>query len=219
MSKFGSSIDMHSMINISKKEDIVIPFVKIGDKGWEEKSKEIARSLLYSWGTSFDEIVFELKSDQELDEVEQRIETSLPDGLRLFFQTIGVANIKDRMQKFEMIGRLSEIWDSNVETQGIKLTDEELAIFPNLVAFNDHHCSGNLFCFHDDTKEIYYFDQKLKPHISKMFDSFDDYMLGRMISCQIDLFDLEVGQEKVEKWIEEIMIETFGDHIYKKWYF
>lgn len=214
------TIDICSMINISRKEDIVIPSSKIEDEGWTDKAEYIARSLLYSWGTSIDNIKFDLKTEEELDNLESRIETTLPKGLRLIFSDLGTPDVNQKLQEFDMVGRLNEMWDLDAQPyHGPDFSTEELALLPHLVTFSDHHGCGSVFCFHDETKEIYFFDTNGKPYFFKMFNSIDDYIKACLISCQIDLFDVEVGQAKVEKWIEEILIDSFGKEIYSKWDF
>lgn len=206
------------MINISKKSDIVIPFSKIGDKEWLEKTKSIATSLLVCWGTSYEEIEFDLKSDEELDELEKSVGASLPYGLRVFYQTFGVSDVGDKLQEFDLIGRLNDTWDLDAKLYcGPDFSPEELQLFPHLVTFSEHPGTGNMFCFHDITHEIYYVDHKKSPYISKMFDSVDEFFTACAIVCQIDLFDLEIGQEKVETWIRELMTEHFGEKVLEKW--
>lgn len=208
------------MINISKKSDIVIPFKAIGEEGWLEKLELIVSSLLYCWGTSIDEIQFALKSDNELDDLEKRIETTLPPGLRMYYKTFGIGDVGDKLQEFDFVGRLGETWDLNEKPYcGPNFTKEELEIFPHLVTFSDHHRNGSVFCFHDQTHEIYYYDHLSEPHFTRMFKSIDDYVVACLISCQLDLFDLEVGQDAVEQWIKEIMEDLYGKEVYNKWFF
>lgn len=206
------------MINITKKSDIVIPFSKIGEKEWLEKTKLIATSLLECWGSSYENIEFDLKSDEELDELEKSVGASLPYGLRIFYQTFGVADIGDKLQEFDLIGRLSDIWDLNAKPYtGPAFSAAELELFPRLVTFSEHPGTGNMFCFHDVSNEIYYLDHRKAPYITKLFDSVDEFFTACAIACQIDLFDLEVGQEKVEIWIKELLTEHYGDKVLDKW--
>lgn len=208
------------MINIKTKSDIIIPFSRIGDEGWLEKLEIIVSSLLRSWGTNINDVEFSQRTDEELDELEKRIEATLPHGLREYYKVFGIADVGDKLQEFDFVGRLAETWDLNAKPYcGPNFTEEELAIFPHLITFSDHRGNGNMFCFHDETKEIYYYDHATRPYISKMFSSIDDYIKACLISCQVDLFDLEIGQSKVDEWIKEIMVAHFGDEIYDKWEF
>lgn len=70
---------------------------------------------------------------------------------------------------------------------------------PFLVTFSDYLGNGNMFCFHSETKEIYYFDHDTKPYLTRMFSCIDEYLKGRLITCQYQLFadlSLEIDAAK-----------------------
>ncbi|KAF2341154.1 SMI1/KNR4 family protein [Flavobacterium tistrianum] len=199
------------MTDINQKSDIIIPFEKIGDIGWDEKSKLIIESLAENWSN-------ELKSPisiEEIENLEKRLKTTLPSGLKTFYNTLGIADIGEELQSFEDIMWIKDIWEED-NPYGPEFSKEDKILLPHLITFSDYLGNGNMFCFHNKTKEIYYYDHDTKPFITKMFQDVDDYIKGCLIFAQADLFG-EVGQEQVEKWTEEIAEDLFGKDIVRKW--
>lgn len=85
-----------------------------------------------------------------------------------------------------------------------------------MVSFSDYLGNGNMFCFHSETKGIFYYDHESKPYLIKMFDTVDDYLKGCLIFAQNDLFG-EAEQKDVEEWTEEIVSGIIGKETVKKW--
>lgn len=201
------------MIDINKKEDIIIPFEKIGDNDWEVKTKIIIESLAENWSNELESPI----SIEEIDNLENRLGTTLPNGLKIFYNTFGIADIGEELQNSEDMMWLKDLWDEN-DPYGQEFTKEDKISLPYLISFSDYLGNGNMFCFHSETKEIYYYDHDTRPYITKMFDNVDDYIKGCLIFAQTDLFG-EVSQDKVEKWTEEIVKSLFGKTIVKKWHY
>jgi hypothetical protein len=199
------------MININQKSDIIIPFDKIGDNGWVEKSKLIIESLAENWSNDLKDPI----SIKEIENLEKRLGTTLPDSLKFFYNTFGIADIGEELQNFDDIIWLKDIWEVD-SPYGPEFTTEDKISLLHLISFSDYLGNGNMFCFHNETKEIYYYDHDTRPFITKMFDSVDDYIKGCLIFAQIDLFG-EVEQEQVEEWTEEIAKDLFGKDIIRKW--
>lgn len=95
-------------------------------------------------------------------------------------------------------------------------TEEDKIYFPFLISFSDYLGNGNMFCFHSETKEIYYFDHDNMPYLTKMFNTVDEYLKGCLIFAQADLFG-EAEQEDVEEWTEEIVSEIISKETIEKW--
>ncbi len=199
------------MIDINLKNDIIIPFDKIGDIGWNEKSKLIIESLAENWSNNLKEPI----PIEEIENLEKRLETALPEGLKTFYNTFGISDIGEQLQSFEDIIWMKDIWEED-NPYGPEFSKEDKILLPHLITFSDYLGNGNMFCFHSITKEIYYFDHDTKPFITKMFQNVDEYIKGCLIFAQADLFG-EVGQEQVEKWTEEIAEDLFGKDIVRKW--
>ncbi|MBE8727365.1 SMI1/KNR4 family protein [Flavobacterium hungaricum] len=199
------------MITIHQKSDIVIPFDKIGDNCWDVKSKLIIESLAENWSNDLKDPI----STAAIENLEKRLGTTLPYGLKTFYNTFGIADIGEELQKFDDIIWLKDIWEED-SPYGPEFTKEDKISLPHLISFSDYLGNGNMFCFHNETKEIYYYDHDTRPFITKMFDSIDDYIKGCLIFAQTDLFG-EVKQQQVEEWTEDIIEDLFGKDIVKKW--
>ena len=123
-------------------------------------------------------------------------------------------DIGEELIPIDDIDYIQKFW--SIPEYAPDFSEEEKEIIPNLIWFGDYLGNGNMFCFHKETKEIYYFDHDTKPYIAKLFNDFSDYLKGCLISAQSDLFG-KVEQDKVEQWTEEIVIDIFGEEIVKKW--
>ncbi len=78
------------------------------------------------------------------------------------------------------IGWIKNIWSEQPQ-YGPDFTEEDKIHLPFLVSFSDYLGNGNMFCFHSETKEIYYYDHDNRPYLTKMFDKIDDYLKGCLI--------------------------------------
>jgi len=200
------------MIEIVKKEDIVIPFDKIGDKNWDTKTREIIQSFADVWRKKLPEP----KTDDEINNLELNLGAKLPESLKLFYKTFGIAPIGEQLLNFDGISGIKEIWAENPE-YGPDFTDEDQTVLPYLITFSDYRGNGNMFCFHCITQEIFYFDHDDKPYFTKLFNTVDDYIKGCLILCQKDFFAEGIDQEEVEQWVEEIVKELYGEETLEKW--
>lgn len=198
------------MLEIDKKEDIIIPFDNIGDNNWALKTKLIIDSLAENWNKKAKEPI----STDDIKKLEERLGTSLPENLKTFYNTFGLSDIGEQLQDFEDIGWIKDIWTDN--PYGPDFTEDDKVFLPYLISFSDYLGNGNMFCFHSQTKEIYYYDHDDTPYITKMFDRVDDYIKGCLIFAQYDLFG-KADQEQIGKWTEEIVGNLVGKDIAKKW--
>lgn len=73
------------MLEINKKEDILIPFDSIGSDNWQVNTRLILDSLAYNWNSETREPV----SQADLLKLENRLGTTLPTSLHLFYRTFG----------------------------------------------------------------------------------------------------------------------------------
>ena len=179
------------MLEINKKEDIIIPFDKIGEDNWESKTQLIIQSIAENWDNELKKPI----STQEIQELESRLGTTLPNSLKIFYQKFGLADIGEQLQDLKEIGWIKNFWADHPE-YGPDFTEEDKIYLPFLISFSDYLGNGNMFCFHSETKEIYYFDHDNTPYITKMFNTVDDYLKGCLIFAQSDLFG-DVEQEYV----------------------
>lgn len=199
------------MLEINLKEDILIPFNHIGDVGWEIKTRTIIESL----ADNFNHEISIPISDEQIILLEQRLKTSLPKSLKIFYKTFGLADIGEQLQAFDEIDWIKNIWKENPEL-GPNFTKEDIVVLPYLISFSDYLGNGNMFCFHSETKEIYYYDHDAQPYLTHFFQDFSDYLKGCLVFAQIELFG-EVDQEDVGIWTEERVSSLFGHEVVRKW--
>ena len=120
------------------------------------------------------------------------------------------------LQGIDEIGWIKDIWKDQPQ-YGPDFTAEDKKYLPFLVSFSDYLGNGNMFCFHSQTLEIYYFDHDTQPYLTKLFDDAGDYLKGCLISCQSDFFNQEIGQKTVDAWCEEILDGIYGHDVVRKW--
>lgn len=94
------------MLEINKKEDIIIPFDKIGEDNWESKTQLIIQSIAKNWDNELKEPI----SIEEIQELENRLGTTLPNSLKIFYQKFGLADIGEQLQDLKEIGWIKNIW-------------------------------------------------------------------------------------------------------------
>lgn len=196
------------MIEINKKEDILILFNKIGDSDWKINTKKIIESIADNFGDDLKNPI----SDEEVQDLETKLGTALPENLKLFYQTFGIADIGEQLQDFKEVDWIKDIWADGPQ-YGPDFTDHDQKILPFLISFSDYLGNGNMFCFHCDKKEIYYYDHDEMPYLTKMFDTVDDYLKGCLIFAQNDFSE----SREIDSWTEEIVIDLFDERTVKKW--
>ncbi|ATA89932.1 hypothetical protein CAPN001_21680 [Capnocytophaga stomatis] len=195
------------MFEITKKEDIIIPFKKIGDENWEKNT----RFILTADGDELPEVV----TEEEIQEIEKHLGAKLPDSLKLFYKTFGVADIGEELIDLKNISYLKEWWEEDAE-YGPDFSEEDKKVLPYLVWFGDYLGNGNMFCFHTKTHEIYYFDHDTLPYLTKLFDDFSDYLKGCLIFLQLNYVSDEKWA-KFEEVLEEVVSEFISEEVIKKW--
>ncbi|MFK8302296.1 SMI1/KNR4 family protein [Capnocytophaga stomatis] len=195
------------MFEITKKEDIIIPFKKIGDENWEKNT----RFILTADGDELPEVV----TEEEIQEIEKHLGAKLPDSLKLFYKTFGVADIGEELIDLKNISYLKEWWEEDAE-YGPDFSEEDKKVLPYLVWFGDYLGNGNMFCFHTKTHEIYYFDHDTLPYLTKLFDDFSDYLKGCLIFLQLNYVSDEKWA-KFEEVLEEVVSEFISEEVIEKW--
>ncbi|WP_281232968.1 SMI1/KNR4 family protein [Flavobacterium gelatinilyticum] len=196
------------MIEIHKKEDILIPFNQIGDADWKMNTQKIIEAITDNFGDDLKNPV----PKEEILALETKLGTTLPKGLKLFYETFGIAAIGEQLQDFNEVGWIKDIWAGEPQ-YGPDFTGDDNKVLPYLISFSDYLGNGNMFCFHSETKEIYYYDHDDQPYLTKMFDTVDDYFKGCLIFAQADLAE----NNEAENWTEEIVIQLLGEKTVKKW--
>lgn len=77
------------MLEINKNEDILVPFNYIGEEGWETKTRMILSAVADNWNREVKEPI----AVEDIVKLERRLGTTLPNGLKFFYATFGLADI------------------------------------------------------------------------------------------------------------------------------
>jgi len=200
------------MLEIKVKSDIVIPFDKVGDEDWEKDTGVIIQELAEAWGDEPSEPV----DASVISTLEERLVLNLPESLKLFYQSFGVANIGEALLGPDDVAPIKGIWEDEPQ-YGPDFTPEDQELLPYLIHFSDGTGGGNMICFHMLTKEVYFFDHESKPYFSRLFDDADDYIKACLVDCQVELFDVQTGQRQVEVWCDEVLKSLFGADVVDRW--
>ncbi|MDR1616068.1 MAG: SMI1/KNR4 family protein [Syntrophomonadaceae bacterium] len=189
------------MLTIRKKDDIIIPFIKqTGEEGWQAKTRIILEAIAEKWNSELPQP----KAEEETVRLEAELQTSLPSSLKIFYQEFGVADIGETLQEWDDIKWLAGFWAA-IPQLGPDLTEADQSVCPYLVTFGGCVNDSGIWCFHAETKEIYYFDYDERPHITKLYDSFDDYLKNCLILAQSELFANPATKKDVLRWGKEIL--------------
>lgn len=193
-------------MEINKIEDVIIPRRVIGvESGWEEEIAPIIEAYAYN---VYEEPAAPV-SAEEISACEQRLATTLPQDLKLFYQRFGAAKLT------EILCPLPEFFClGDNPAQLTDYTKEEQAVLKELVVFGEYLGNGNLWCFHKQTKEIYYFDHDTQPNINGMFATFYEYLQALLILTQGELGSHIEG---IDKQCEEIVVSLIGQERVQKW--
>ncbi|MEW7281374.1 SMI1/KNR4 family protein [Aquimarina sp. 2201CG1-2-11] len=99
------------MIDIKLKSDFIIPFEKIGDENWEKNADIIITEFADNWEEELKPPI----SIEAIQNLEKKLNASLPSSLNLFYQKFGIANIGEELQDFDEIDWLYKMWQKEPE--------------------------------------------------------------------------------------------------------
>jgi len=145
-------------------------------------------------------------------ECETRIGCALPGGLARYHQAIGVLDLSEKLcslklEGYESIQPLSDAFPSLAERE---LPAKEEALAKQLVVFSDYLGNGNMFCFHRETKAVWYFDHDTDPALTLFTSEVETYLDALMLKMLAEVHeDDNTG--------EAILIERFGKALVHKW--
>jgi hypothetical protein len=191
-------------MEVNKIEDVIVPQRVIGvDAGWEQEIAPIIAGYA-------DHIMEDPAAPVSADAIracEQRLATTLPEDLKLFYLRFGTAKLG------EILCPLEEFVGCSAESME-GYTAEEQDVLQNMVVFGEYLGNGNLWCFHKQTKAIYYFDHDTEPNINGMFASFYEYLRALLVFTQG-----EMGShiEGLEEECEAIVVSMIGQERVRKW--
>lgn len=87
---------------------------------------------------------------------------------------------------------------------------DDLDLAKQLLAFGDYLGNGNMFCFHRERREVYYFDHDSGEALTHMFDRVEDYLDALMILCLAEVY----GDDDA---VEALLTQCFGKQALQKW--
>jgi hypothetical protein len=195
-------------MTIEKIEDIIVPRKIIGlDTGWEDEILPILEAYAEYSG---DEMSVATSADN-IRQCEIKLGTTLPNDLKHFYLRFGAARLTEGLFSVDEFLYISANWEQSFLDY---YTKDEQDVLAKLVAFGDYLGNGNVWCFHKDTKEIFYYNHDSKPNINQMFGTFYEYLQSLLIFTQG-----EIGQdiENFDKECENLVIDLIGKDRVKVW--
>lgn len=187
---------------------------------WPEFSDEKSRlnwwhACAQAWLAEWDKPAHALVTHQELEALEQRLGCAIPPLLRTYHEQIGTLDLAEVLcsvtpAKYASIEPLRDAYPGIVDIlEGAPDADEQWALVNQLVAFGDYLGNGNLWCFHRQTGEVWYFDHDSPPVLTQIFTDVGQYLDALMFTCLLDVH----GEEENE----ELLRERLGDAVVEKW--
>lgn len=154
-------------------------------------------------------------STQALDALEQRLGCSLPPLLRTYHEHVGTLNLAETLcsvtpAKYASIEPLREAYPGITDIlEDAPDADQQWALVNALIAFGDYLGNGNLWCFHRETGEVWYFDHDDAPMLTQIFTDVGQYLDVLMFKCLLEAH----GEEDNE----DLLREHLGDEVVQKW--
>jgi hypothetical protein len=195
-------------MTIEKIEDVIVPRKIIGiDPDWEEEILPILEIYADYLGDEMSEGT----STDRIKHCEITLGTTLPNDLKLFYLRFGAARLIEGLFEVEEFQYITANWEQSFLDHYNK---EEQTVLSNLIVFGDYLGNGNVWCFHKNTKKIFYFNHDSKPNINQMFGTFYEYLQSLLIYTQG-----EIGQEieNFDKEVEKLVIDLIGKDRVKVW--
>lgn len=193
-------------MRILRVEDIFIPTkeIRIGT-GWDDE----VRPFLKNYADFIGDDTSIPTTEDELEKCESDLNTSLPQDLRLFYKTLGPPKLQEGLFSVTDFHYLTEDWNSQFLNN---YSTDEQEVLSKLIVFGDNLGNGNVWCFHADTKDIFYYKHDSRPNINGMFKTFGQYIQSLIIFSQRDMADGELDDE-----IEKIVAGLIGQDRVRVW--
>lgn len=195
-------------MDINKIEDVIFPQKKIlFDTDWDTEILPIIQGYADFWGKELTPTT----STKEIEECETRLGTKLPEDLKTFYFRFGNAKLGEELLPVAEMDYLPETWDKSFFENYSETERQEIF---KVIIFADYLGSGNYWCFHKDTKHIFYYNHDTQPNVNEMFNNFGEYLKWMLIFTQG-----EMGQhiDGLEEELEKIVIEKIGIDKIRTW--
>lgn len=146
-----------------------------------------------------------------LDDCEQRLGCPLPPLLRAWHQHIGMCHLAEQLMPPAQIKPLAQAYPSLPEVfEDQPNASAALALAGQLVAFGDYLGNGNLWCFHRQSDQLWYFDHDCAPHLVPMPCQVADYLDALAL---LSLAELHGQPEQGQR----LLRQRLGDAAVDKW--
>ncbi|MFK8256956.1 SMI1/KNR4 family protein [Erwinia sp. AnSW2-5] len=152
---------------------------------------------------------------EEVDALEQRLGCTIPSLLRTYHEQIGTLDLAETLcsvapAKYATIEPLHSAYPGITDIlDGAPDADAQWSLVNKLVVFGDYLGNGNMWCFHSETGEVWYFDHDSSPMLTQMFPDVGQYLDILMFKCLLEVH----GEEDNE----ELLRERLGDAVVEKW--
>lgn len=152
---------------------------------------------------------------EEVDALEQRLGCTIPPLLRIYHEKIGTLDLAETLcsvapAKYASIEPLHNAYPGISDIlEGVPDADAQWALVNRLIAFGDYLGNGNMWCFHRETGEVWYFDHDSSPMLTQIFSNVGQYLDILMFKCLLEVH----GEEDNE----ELLRERLGDAVVEKW--
>ncbi|MBE9610481.1 SMI1/KNR4 family protein [Chitinilyticum piscinae] len=152
-------------------------------------------------------------SEAALAELEQRLACRLPQALREWHLQFGVLKLGETLCSVAPAGYtpIEPLLDAFPGFPDLcDEAPELLALAEELVTFGDYLGNGNLFCFHRESGEVYYFDHDDNALLTLFFTEVETYLDALMLRTLGEIHDDDAAAER-------LLTERFGAVLVRKW--
>ncbi|TCV91903.1 SMI1/KNR4 family protein [Biostraticola tofi] len=152
---------------------------------------------------------------KDVDALEQRLGCCIPRLLRAYHEHIGALDLAETLcsvapAKYASIESLPDAYPGIADIlPEAPDAEQQWALVNSLIVFGDYLGNGNLWCFHRQTGEVWYFDHDDSPMLTQMFCDVGQYLDILMFKCLLDVH----GEEENE----DLLREHLGDAVVEKW--
>lgn len=152
---------------------------------------------------------------EEVVALEQRLGCPLPPLLRTYHEQIGTLDLAETLcsvipAKYASIEPLRDAYPGITDIlDDAPDADQQWARVDQLIVFGDYLGNGNMWCFHRQTGEVWYFDHDSSPMLTQIFSDVGQYLDVLMFMCLLTVH----GEEDNE----DLLREHLGDAVVEKW--
>ena len=178
--------------------------------------RDCIAAYAWLWEGHASQVRLQPVSSAELDALAQRLGHALPPLLHAYHAQLGALALPERLcsvtpADFASIEPLADAYPGIADIlEDAPDADAQQALVDQLIAFGDYLGNGNLWCWHRQTGEVWYFDHDSPPMLTRMFPQVADYLDALMILCLAEVHDTEdEGQA--------LLRQRFGNALVQKW--